>query len=323
MFSRLRQSLYIFIICSLFLHTLTWVGFELQSPPPIYRAKEHVEVEIVTQDARNKDRDAKEKSEKRQIVEQENALNDDKDEKSKFLSAFDQKVAKQTQAARKGEFQNAGGKGQKVQAPPKQQQQANADRVPPPKPNPNLKGLPSLSALKPQMRMAPTPPDQPGDAGDGQAESRSDDYLKDVEVGLQTMLSTREFVYYSYYNRIKERIRQHWEPNIREKVKMIFRQGRSIASTKDHVTQVVITLNKEGELIGVDIITPSGVEALDSAAVEAFRAAQPFPNPPKGLIDEDGTIKIRWDFVLEASSYQPELKTRRIARAEDLSGQQP
>jgi protein TonB len=39
---------------------------------------------------------------------------------------------------------------------------------------------------------------------------------------------------------------------------------------------------------------------LDSAAVEAFRQAAPFPNPPKGMVEADGTIKIRWDFVLEA-----------------------
>jgi len=41
-----------------------------------------------------------------------------------------------------------------------------------------------------------------------------------VNTGMQTLLSTREFVYYSYYARIKEAIRQHWEPNVREKVKL-------------------------------------------------------------------------------------------------------
>jgi TonB family protein len=87
---------------------------------------------------------------------------------------------------------------------------------------------------------------------------------------------------------------------VREKVKIIYRQGRSIASAKDRVTQVLVTLDSKGELIKVDILSPSGVEALDAAAVEAFRAAAPFPNPPKGMVEPDGTIKIRWDFVLEA-----------------------
>ena len=48
------------------------------------------------------------------------------------------------------------------------------------------------------------------------------------------------------------------------------------------------------------MLTQSGVIDLDSAAVEAFREAAPFPNPPKGMVEGDGTIKIRWDFVLEA-----------------------
>jgi protein TonB len=121
-----------------------------------------------------------------------------------------------------------------------------------------------------------------------------------VNTGLQTLLSTREFVYYAYYSRIKDALRQHWEPTVREKVKIIYRQGRSIASATDRVTQVLVTLNKNGELIKVEVLTQSGVEALDSAAVESFRAAAPFPNPPKGMVESDGTVKIRWDFVLEA-----------------------
>ena len=116
---------------------------------------------------------------------------------------------------------------------------------------------------------------------------------------MKTLLSKREFVYYSYYARIKEAIRQHWEPDVREKVKIIYRQGRSIASAKDRVTQVLVVLNGKGELMRVEVLGQSGVDQLDNAAVEAFRAASPFPNPPKGMIESDGTVKIRWDFVLE------------------------
>src|SRR6185312_2095784 len=102
-----------------------------------------------------------------------------------------------------------------------------------------------------------------------------------------------------YYARIKEAIRQHWEPDVRERVKIIYRQGRSIASAKDRVTQVLVILNAKGELLKIQILSQSGVIDLDNAAVDAFREASPFPNPPKGMIESDGTIKIRWDFVLE------------------------
>jgi TonB family protein len=158
--------------------------------------------------------------------------------------------------------------------------------------------LPELKDLSPKFSLSPGP--KAPDSEKNGDPSQSDDYIKDVNTGMQTLLSTREFVYYSYYARIKEAIRQHWEPNVREKVKIIYRQGRSIASAKDRVTQVLVTLNAKGELIKVEILSPSGVEQLDGAAVEAFRSASPFPNPPKGMVEPDGTIKIRWDFVLEA-----------------------
>jgi TonB family protein len=71
---------------------------------------------------------------------------------------------------------------------------------------------------------------------------------------------------------------------------------------------VIIHLNDQGVLIRVQVVGQSGVSDLDDAAVEAFKAAAPFPNPPKGIVDGDGTIKIRWDFVLESAEADiPEL----------------
>jgi len=158
--------------------------------------------------------------------------------------------------------------------------------------------LPALRDLRPKFALTPGPKAPPADENGNP--SQNDDHIKDVNKGLQTLLSTREFVYYAYYARIKEALRQHWEPTVREKVKIIYRQGRTIASANDRVTQVMVVLNNKGELIRVEVLGKSGVEDLDSAAVEAFKSAAPFPNPPKGMVETDGTVKIRWDFVLEA-----------------------
>ena len=132
---------------------------------------------------------------------------------------------------------------------------------------------------------------------------------------MQTLLSTREFVYYAYYQRVREKIRQYWEPMIREKVRRIFAQGRNIASSSDRITQVIVILNKQGTLVGVQVIGQSGIRDLDNAAVEAFRAAEPFPNPPKGIIEDDGKIRIRWDFILEAfKNPKPSQKQQALRR---------
>jgi protein TonB len=138
---------------------------------------------------------------------------------------------------------------------------------------------------------------KPGQAG-GQA-SQSLDYIKELDSGLETLLSTREFVFYTYYSRIRKQLNQYWGPKVREKLVTMYRQGRQIASSDDKITKCLITLDSIGNLARVQIIGNSGVRELDEAAVDAFKSAAPFPNPPKGIQDQDGNIKIRWDFVLE------------------------
>jgi outer membrane biosynthesis protein TonB len=43
----------------------------------------------------------------------------------------------------------------------------------------------------------------------------------------------------------------------------------------------------------------SGADFLDRAAMTAFRSAQPFVNPPRGIVDENGEIKFSFGFFLE------------------------
>ncbi len=293
------KALFIFLLCSFFLHLLSWVSLNFSSSPLKINNPEQVEIEI------RPPGEANAPDQKRQIVEQSKQLNTDVDESAKYLSAFNQKAQKQTRAQQSGRFHNATSQGAPKVA---KSSSATTEKT---KSNQALKDL-SLSSLTPKFEPQAKNEEAVGDQGTGADSSATDDYLKE-ELGMQTMLSTREFVYYSYYNRIKEKIRQHWEPTVREKVKMVYRQGRSIASTKDHVTQVVIVLNRLGELLKVEVVTHSGVEDLDAAAVEAFQSAQPFPNPPKGLVEKDEKIRIRWDFVLEARNQGSPTIRRRVA----------
>jgi TonB family protein len=261
-----------------------------------------------------------------QIVESdEKPLNDEIDPKAKYLSRNNQRVERETRAAKVGAFKNDAGQGGKPQPvspapePVVESKQAQAKEPTDDKSksailtdensefefggedmNDRAKPKTGLQAFAPTFRKLPTVPD-PSRPGDGHEVSATDDHLKDVAPGMETMLSTREFMYYSYYNRIKDKLRQYWEPKIKEKFERIVRQGRTIASDGGNkITKVIIILNDKGTLIGVQVVSQSGVRDLDDAAIEAFRAAAPFPNPPKGIVEEDGTIKIRWDFVLEA-----------------------
>lgn len=203
-----------------------------------------------------------------QVVEQLDKLNNLKDDNTKFLGAHDQKVEKQTKAKNVGKASN---------------KKASAVATAPAATDGELPDLSAQFQVKKDESLGPL----------------QSDYLKEIEEGKQTILSTRQFGYFAYYAGIKEAIRKQWEPTVKARLKIIYRQGRTIASMDDRVTQMLVVLNDRGDLLSVDILGSSGEPDLDHAAVEAFRQAAPFPNPPPGIVEPDGTIKIRWDFVLE------------------------
>jgi len=128
----------------------------------------------------------------------------------------------------------------------------------------------------------------------------SSDFIEGVEESDKTALNTKEFIYYSYFQRIRGKLDLAWQPILKRYLMQLFTTGRQLASDMDHLTRTLVTLNSHGEIIKVQIIKKSGTFDLDQAAIEAFNRAGPFPNPPKGLLNKNGLIKIRWDFLLRS-----------------------
>lgn len=292
----MKRSLSIGLLLSLVLHFMGFGGvaiYTLTTQKPAI--PQTVTIEILDQQpvpAKPKVVVKKDKIKiENQIVEQdEKALNHEKPEDAQFLSANDQKVAKQTQAMNHGQFQNLKTKDTKAGKP-----------VETKKSTPKLDQLlaaydPMAASMKKQEAKTKQEAEAAQKGGDV---SQSSDYLKNVDQGIETLLNTREFKYYTYYNRIRKQLSQYWEPKVKEKVTTMFQQGRKIASAQDRTTKLLIVLDSTGTLVNVQVLSDSGVRDLDDAAIESFRAAAPFPNPPKGIIETDGTVKIRWDFVLE------------------------
>lgn len=308
MFKKLKNKSIAFLIASIILHLTFWLGMGIKNFKSSHVEKERIEVTLVEPEIsvpqQKANKQARKTPPKDQVVEQEKQINDQKPIDTRFLSKFDQVVKKETRADKTGAFTNAAVEGV---------QKAGEKEAPKDNKKPLLKekgDLPSLKDLVPQFSLNPNAKEVvEGKAGDP---SQSDDYVKDVEKGMQTLLSTREFVYYSYYQRIKESLRQYWEPTVKQKVKILYRKGRTIASAQDRITQIVITLTAQGELERVEVVGQSGVTDLDDAAIEAFKQAAPFPNPPKGIVEKDGRIRIRWDFILEANTRI--LKNRHFGR---------
>jgi TonB family protein len=124
-------------------------------------------------------------------------------------------------------------------------------------------------------------------------------YMQGMKEGESSALNTKEFVFFSYFDRVRKQLDQAWQPIIRENIAHIFKVGRKIASNTDYVTKTLVTLNAKGEIVKVQVLEDSGTHELDQAAVDALNKAGPYPNPPKGLMDQQGLVSIRWDFVLK------------------------
>ena len=285
---RQQKSILLFIALSLLFHISIVAGLEIFRQMSVKKPQQTV-VTLDLIEPPNVLKPNQVNAPDRQVVEQdEKPVNDETPEDSRFLSKNNQKVVKQTIAKNKGEFQN------------KNQKKAASHKSPT---KPTMRDLtPQIDAfaiMQKQLQKEKKELESHDQGTSGQA-SQSQDYLKDVDQGLETMLSTKEFKYYTYFNRIRRQLSQYWEPKVKERLNKMFKQGRTIASNEDKVTRLIIFLNQSGELVKVQVLSESGVSDLDEAAIDAFRAAAPFPNPPQGIIDPDGTVKIRWDFVLES-----------------------
>lgn len=278
-----------FLILSIIVHLIFWMSLNFVIQPDHAR-KEAIEVTFLAPKKNNQT--VEDDQLNKQIVDQsDQALNKETPEKDYFLSKNNQTVKKQMISRKKGDFRNTG----KLVG----DNSMDKKEMPLSTPANNQKFNP-LTELSKRFKEQNLHTMSGDTASSSAAVSQTPDYLKDKEYGVDTILSTKEFKYYTYFNRIRRQLSQHWEPKVREKLTKMFRQGRTIASEQDRITKLLIILNNEGILVKVQMVSDSGVRDLDDAAIEAFKAASPFPNPPKGIVDPDGTVKIRWDFVLES-----------------------
>jgi TonB family protein len=128
--------------------------------------------------------------------------------------------------------------------------------------------------------------------------SGTQDYLRDVDEGEETALNAKRWKFATFFNRVKEQVRDHWKP-----VDEYRRRDPTgaIYGAQDRLTQVHVQLRPDGSLAKVSLAQTCGVDFLDDTAVEAFKQAQPFPNPPRQLVQASGFIDFDFGFYLEIS----------------------
>lgn len=130
--------------------------------------------------------------------------------------------------------------------------------------------------------------------------SRVNDYLKDVEDGEQTLLNTRRWRFATFFNRVKRQVAENWHPDVVYKRRD---PSGNVYGFRDRLTILRVRLTPQGKLKDLHLEKACGVGFLDDEAIAAFKAAEPFPNPPAGLVDKQtGVISFRFGFLFEISS---------------------
>jgi protein TonB len=211
---------------------------------------------------------------KRQIVQSENRVDDEISLKARFLSDKNRHFMKETVARRIDLFQGS--------------EEAESTK----KPKKEL-SLSNLGAFPKEHR-----PWHPKAVKKRKSLSSTNDDVERIPLGDLTSLNTAEYKYYGFYLRIRQRLEQFWGQNIFQIAQKLLKQGRRIGTQDRLLTSLVVTLDAAGDITSVEIKGASGVSELDSAAVESFNQAGPFPNPPKGLV-QNGEVRIEWGFVVK------------------------
>jgi len=247
------------------------------------------------------------------IAESEDALNRDVDPNAKYLGKNNQRVDKETRADQIDDFrdkQGTGAKGVPTQIetiPPTAddfaKNEALADEGDIPVPETSK----SKSGVKRNWKTLSLKDLSVG--GDGGSRAATDDKLN-VDRGERTLLSTREYKFFGYYQRIKDLLRQYWKPNIEHQMARLWGKGK-VLKEDEIVTRVLVLLDENGNITKISKLASSGYIELDEAAVTAFQTAAPFPNPPKAMLDEDGFVRINWDFILTTDN-SPKIQFRNV-----------
>jgi TonB family protein len=143
-----------------------------------------------------------------------------------------------------------------------------------------------------------TPEMQSGQQSQELHVASNNDYLENIKLGNLTQLNTQEFEFYSFYNRIKQKLEQHWGEDLKKTAQRMMAKGVAPEKGATKITSLIVTIDEKGSIVQLRVKDSSGIQDLDHAAIEAFNKAGPFPNPPKKLVQR-GQATIEWGFVVK------------------------
>lgn len=281
------------VLCSFIFHFLLILGLIFLAPKLQLPEPEVIEVTLTPEAKIFEALKPKERSVVRQALVPEKVKLPEDETLARFLSEKTQRVREETQAALSGMTQNRsnreGLQGKPTEQKParaaqqkREQQQSETDKD----------GFRNVDISKELAEMR-----QYNDGFSSVGESLP----RDVKIGSFTALNTDRYLFYTFYARVEELIRFRWESRVQQAIDGFSRIDMINAGNRNWVTQAEFILDKKGNLRSALIMKSSGIKNFDMAAINAFKEARIFPNPPQEMVKEDGFIHLVFSFTVRYS----------------------
>ncbi len=292
------MRVYLAIILSIIVHILLVLCMTLFPSRPEMKRADVTEVDLITPPPATNKTPKKEQQVVRQAFTPEQLKRQEDETLARFLSEQKQRVKKETQAAVNGMTKNSDNGKKSPQAEMNKINSAPTAKTSTKNEN---TGAEKRDLAKEGFREW-----QPEGAAGMRSPSRSgngpstigESLPTDISVGSFTALNTDRYTYYTFYARIEEMVRYRWESRVEQAISSFDRETALAMGNKGWNTYVEFLLTPDGKLSSALIMKESGVKKFDAAAVNAFRDAAMFPNPPHELVQEDGFIHLQYNFTV-------------------------
>jgi protein TonB len=243
---------------------------------------------------------------------------------ARFLGERDQRVEKETVSRFAGEYPKlaakpqiaipskpGGGEGGQAASPRKGSEGAKGDELalaPGPGGERSItRGEGGAEGRRAEGRLVPNLSLGPQTAAKVLAGPNMDGYRDGLEEGDETHLNVAHFRYATFINRVRNEIAQEWYPRVRAAVRDRD-PDQSMFFYKDRTVAVEVTLDTDGRVADLRVRESSSVDFFDRVAVDSIRAAQPFPNPPRGLFKREEPAGLLWTFTFISGDSRPRLR---------------
>ncbi|MEQ1876100.1 MAG: hypothetical protein ABL958_05605 [Bdellovibrionia bacterium] len=247
------------LLFSLFLHVAL---VSLLDKVPDER-KEQLPIEVVYPDAFPNGQVVRE-TEKKDIKETEEKR------RARFQSEYNKRFKEESRVRDSGMTANAGGGSPKQGTPDEKKEGPGQNRI-------AKQFVPMANPMLP-----------PG-PGTGPRAAVGEKLPDSVKFGNFNALNSDRFLYYSFFARIEEGIRPRWEMSVREVVRSA---DPAVYRHNEWLMNLEIILDRTGKFHKAVVHKKSGLDPLDVATIDAFRAGAPFQNPPQEMVQADGRIHL-------------------------------